>query len=336
VTGLQHVIDSLAPIAVQEALFNQTFITNVSISQLSYTLEIDNVTISKVAGPTIKVVQQAPDDQHLHIEIGGLNATVDLACKFKALHLLPLTATSVEVTNLTLGGTVNFTSIDDDKVHWQMGEVTNFHLDDFTLKTDGSVSQFLVNILKGIIRGGINTALSKTLPNAVDGAVVGLNQRVANEGPYDFDVNVGGDDYPLNLTMTEEPLMEHDLIKINFDGTFHEPANETAGSPPKAHDFFPDIALTHREQIWLHQDTFNTLLQDLDASYFPVLMGDVNNTYFAAAFPEVVEHYGEDVDFDFLFSISSRNEGEVVEFSMENGIELGPGDDLLLMMNMTV
>jgi hypothetical protein len=65
-------------------------------------------------------------------------------------------------------------------------------------------------------------------------------------------------------------------------------------------------------------------------------MGDVNNTYFAAAFPEVVEHYGEDVDFDFLFSISSRNEGEVVEFSMENGIELGPGDDLLLMMNMTV
>lgn len=56
-----------------------------------------------------------------------------------------------------------------------MGEVTNFHLDDFTLKTDGSVSQFLVNILKGIIRGGINTALSKTLPAAIDGAVVGLN-----------------------------------------------------------------------------------------------------------------------------------------------------------------
>lgn len=77
-------------------------------------------------------------------------------------------------------------------------------------------------------------------------------------------------------------------------------------------------------------------MRNLDASYFPIMMNDVNNTFFAANFPEVVTHYGADVDFDFEFSISGRNKGEVFEFSMTDGILLGPDDDLLLMMDMTV
>ena len=70
---------------------------------------------------------------------------------------------------------MSFSSIDDDKVHWQMSETTNFHIDDFTLTTDSGASQFIVNILKGLIKGGIDTALSKTLPDAISGVVTTLN-----------------------------------------------------------------------------------------------------------------------------------------------------------------
>ena len=56
-----------------------------------------------------------------------------------------------------------------------MSETTNFHIDDFTLTTDSGASQFIVNILKGLIKGGIDTALSKTLPDAISGVVTTLN-----------------------------------------------------------------------------------------------------------------------------------------------------------------
>ena len=92
---MQHVIDSLAPILLQETIYGQTFVTNISVSQWDYSLQVDNITVSKLAGPTIKVFQQNPDDDHLHIAIGGLNATLDLACKFTALHIVPITATQV-------------------------------------------------------------------------------------------------------------------------------------------------------------------------------------------------------------------------------------------------
>lgn len=126
-------------------------------------------------GPTIKVFQQKPDDEHLHIVLGGINATLDLDMKFSALHIIPITASQVNLTNLTLEGTINFSSIDDDMVHWQMGADTNFHLDDFSLQTGGSVTQFFFNILKSLIKGAIDTALSKTLPATIDSIVTGLN-----------------------------------------------------------------------------------------------------------------------------------------------------------------
>ena len=46
--------------------------------------------------------------------------------------------------------------------------------------------------------------------------------------------------------MTKMPEMLHDLIRVNFDGTFHEPKSN-GGLPPLGHDFYPDIRDSHRE-----------------------------------------------------------------------------------------
>ena len=35
-----------------------------------------------------------------------------------------------------------------------------------------------------------------------------LNKMIAGEGPYTFDVNLIGKDFPLNLTMTKAPEMK--------------------------------------------------------------------------------------------------------------------------------
>lgn len=44
--------------------------------------------------------------------------------------------------------------------------------------------------------------------------------------------------------MTEMPYMLHDLLRVNFDGTFHEKDKPAA---VLGHEFYPNITDSHRE-----------------------------------------------------------------------------------------
>ena len=46
-----------------------------------------------------------------------------------------------------------------------------------------------------------------------------------NESDYTFDITPLGKKMPLNMTMTNEPIIKPDshLIKLNFDGLFDSP-----------------------------------------------------------------------------------------------------------------
>ena len=76
---------------------------------------------------------------------------------------------------------------------------------------------------------------------------------VANESAYTFDITAFGNNMPLNMTMTTAPIIKADsnLVQFNFDGLFNTP-QPSALKTIIAHDYFPQIKLSHRNQFWLH------------------------------------------------------------------------------------
>ena len=74
----------------------------------------------------------------------------------------------------------------------------------------------------------IEKIIDKQLKNVgklVDQSVNALNQKIMNESSYTFDITPFGKQMPLNMTMTNEPIIKPDsnLIKLNFDGLFDSP-----------------------------------------------------------------------------------------------------------------
>ena len=117
VTGVQHLLTSILPIVMQEAVAGQTFDADVHISKWDYTLDVSNITVAKVTGPSIKVFDQTPEDFHIfHFDMGGIDASLDVQCTFKALHLIPITVVGVDIKNFVLDGRLQFDA--EDPVHW--------------------------------------------------------------------------------------------------------------------------------------------------------------------------------------------------------------------------
>ena len=54
-----------------------------------------------------------------------------------------------------------------------------------------------------------------------------IDEMLAQEGPYTFDVPIFGKTYPLNLTLSSAPQIGGDLINIYFDGLFNLAENAT-------------------------------------------------------------------------------------------------------------
>ena len=61
--------------------------------------------------------------------------------------------------------------------------------------------------------------------------LTGLNSAIANEGEEStfWLLNLIYKDYPINMTMTSAPVLDHttDLIEVHFDGRFVEVADLT-------------------------------------------------------------------------------------------------------------
>lgn len=73
------------------------------------------------------------------------------------------------------------------------------------------------------------------------------------------------------MTQTTSPSLGKDsgLIKFNFDGLFHDKKQIKESA---IHPYFPDLSKSHREQLWVHQNTFNSLIESAHKDYLPMTL----------------------------------------------------------------
>lgn len=78
----------------------------------------------------------------------------------------------------------------------------------------------LVRLSSGIINSIIKNVVVPVAEGYFNNIVKNLNAKLANEGPFDFEVPLGIDNTGLNLTMTTAPALVKgsNLLVINFDG----------------------------------------------------------------------------------------------------------------------
>lgn len=164
---------------------------------------------------------------------------------------------------------------------------------------------------------------------AIDQEVSKLNEMVAGEGPYTFDINTIGKDFPLNLTMTSAPAIKKDskLIRVFFDGLFDIPEgqNVTTKFVVKENSVWPPrFNHSHSEQFIIHESMLNSFIKVADNSMFPYVFDDQNITsQIVYAFPELAKHYGKDVKVNLGLSMMENNTDSPIHLNKTLGIVIG-------------
>lgn len=166
------------------------------------------------------------------------------------------------------------------------------------------------------------------IKDLIDQEIATLNDKVAKETASTWELNVLGQSYPLNMTMTKAPEVDGEIVKLNFDGLFDEPANQY-GFKMDSHGYFPDYD-AQKEQVWIHENTANTLLMDAIAAGYTM---DFPAADLMPAFKEVSDAY-PNATFSTKTTISPVNEGTPVRFTKANGVMLGNDKDLKLTMDL--
>lgn len=85
----------------------------------------------------------------------------------------------------------------------------------------------MLQTIAGWFKSTITSTVKSFLPEVsklIDTQINELNAMVMNQTEYTWDLNLLSNKYPLNMTMTKAPEIAKDsnLIKLNFDGTFHK------------------------------------------------------------------------------------------------------------------
>lgn len=158
------------------------------------------------------------------MKIGGVDITTTVDAELDALYFIKFEASAVNITNATIEFTLESTS--DDGVHWGIKENTTLTIG----KVDIGMKNTFLNWLVKQSNHIINKIITENLPKvstAIDAEVEKIDEMLAQEGPYTFDMPIFGKTYPLNLTLTSAPKIGGDLIEINFDGLFDLAENAT-------------------------------------------------------------------------------------------------------------
>lgn len=177
-----------------------------------------------------------------------------------------MVATGLKVKNATIDFTLEPIAA-ADKVHWKLSDTSAFHFDSFSIDMKNSILQKIVNECSGLIAKMIN----KEMPNLskkLDSIVQNLNGEIAKEGPLTFAVPVRGNT-AINLTMSQAPdLSTPNLVKVFFDGLILE--NNKTKQTIKGITAPPRIQHFLSEQVWLHQEMVESLLEAGSAEIFPL------------------------------------------------------------------
>ena len=320
-TSVNNMMQIFVPILSYYMLNNQTFVTNITESSILYKLTLDSVHVQTVDGFTEKSLTMIPGTDKVRLVLSGINATVDLNGSFSALHFIPMDATQVTLTNMTIDFTLEQVNA-GDKVHWALKDSSKFHFDNMSIKMKSSFLQKLVDISRKLIDGMVNDMLPK-LSKYIDTQIMALNKEVAGEGPMTFVFPLMNDSLALNMTMAHAPITEVDsnLIGLFFDGMVvgdkvKTKTDDITALPPRvAHDL--------SEQIYIHEDMVDSLVQQLESTIFPVELNDKSlSDQMKQVFREIPTYYGNDATVALKLSMDTGS-GKPLHFDKTHGIVIG-------------
>ena len=327
-TSVNNLIQTFVPIMAYFSLQNQTFNIDLVKKNFFYEFDLKDIHVNTATGFTEKKFEYVPGTDKIHAHIGGVNLTTLVDADLKALHIIPFESSQVNITNLSMDLVFQNTP-GSDGTHWSLAEKAVVNFDDMHIGMKNSVLNELVKLSRPLIN---KIVLGTLLPKAetyLEGIVTDLNNMIANEGahPYDFEVPVK-DDLTLNLTMTTatKTIKGSNLIEIFFDGIFDAPA----GQPRKSDLYHGDVTnypprLEHSlsEQLWVHEDTFDSLIKVGAKDVFPYQLNDMDvTTLFLQKFPEVEAYYGKQ-SMHYLRLAHKDGPGKPITFSRTEGIVYG-------------
>lgn len=327
-TSINNIIQTFVPIMAYFALNNHTFDLNIVKKNFFYEFDLKSIHVDTASGFTEKKFEYIPGTDKIHAHIGGVNITTLVDANLKALHLIPFESSQVNLTNLSIDLVLEATP-GSDGTHWQLAEKSAVVFDNLYIGMKNPILNELVKLSRPLINKIVLGQLIPQFERYMDGVVENLNSMIANEGsqPFDFEVPVK-DDLTLNLTMTTVPRTKKnsDLIEIFFDGIFDAPK----GQPQKSALYHGDVTnypprLEHSlsEQVWIHEDTFDSLIKAGAKDIFPYQLTNKDVTdLFLEKFPELEAYYGAQ-SMHYLRLAHKDGPGKPITFSRDMGIVYG-------------
>lgn len=327
-TSISNIMQTFVPILSYFVLNNHTFDIGLEKKSALYDFKFDSLHIIEATGFTEKVFEYIPGTDIVHVRIGGVNVSTLLDAELKALVVIPFKASGVNITNLSVDLTVRSTS--PDNLHWDLIETSKVTFDHVEIIMENSFLNSLVKLSSSVINLVIKEVVVPLGENYFNKIVNNLNAKLANEGPMDFEVPLGSDNKTaLNLTMTTAPALKAgtDLLVINFDGLVDKMIGvsnkELRGDIAT---YAPRLEHSNNEQIWIHEDTFASIIKNANNMVFPMdLASDKIIGEFFNAIPEIKAKYGNDSTAFVRINMHSGLAGKPVTFDMTNGLVLGAG-----------
>jgi len=326
-TSISNIMQTFVPIMAYFALNNHTFDLNIHEKNALYSFDFNSMHIIEATGFTEKVFEYIPGTDIVHVRIGGVNVSSTIDADLKALKVIPFKSSGVNITNLCLDITLRSTS--PDNLHWDLIETTKVTFDKVTISMDNWFLDDLVKLSSSVINSVIKNVVVPLSEGYFNDIVKNLNAKIANEGPMDFEVPLGSDNKTaLNLTMTTAPALKagSDLLVINFDGLVDKLVGtsnkELRGDIP---NFAPRLQHSNNEQLWVHEDTFASVIKNANNMLFPMDIASENIAgEFFKAFPELGAYYRNSTGF-IRVNMHSGFTGKAVTFDMTKGLTLGEG-----------
>jgi hypothetical protein len=327
-TSISNIMQTFVPIMAYFTLNNHTFDLDIHKSSWLYSFDFNQMHIIEASGFTTKKFEYIPGTDILHIQIGGVNVSSTIDADLKALEIIPFKSSGVNITNLNLDIKVRSTS--PDNLHWDLIESTSVTFDKVSISMNNSILDSLVKLSSSIINKVIKSVVVPAAEGYFNNIVKNLNTMIANEGPMDFEVPLGSDNKTaLNLTMTTAPAMVagSDLIVINFDGLVDKMIGvsnkELRGDIA---NYAPRLQHSNSEQMWIHEDTFDSIIKNANSMLFPLDVSTDNIVaQFFKAIPELKAYYGDSAKGTVKINMHAGLAGKAVTFGMEKGLTLGEG-----------
>ena len=331
-TSINNMMQTFVPILSYYMLNNHTFVTNITESSILYKLTLDSVHINTVSGFKTKKFFMVPGTDKVQVVLSGIDASVLLDGSFSALHFIPMDATAVNVTNMTIEFELEQVPASDN-VHWKLVDSSKFHFDHVSIKMKNSFLQKLVDISRKLIDMAINDMMPK-LSKFIDTKIQALNAAVAGEGPMTFVFPVMGAN--VNMTMAHAPVtgVNSDLIGLFFDGMIigdkvkTTTADITSLPPRQNHSL--------SEQIYIHEDMVNSILQQFEPSVFPIEIKQKSlSDEMKQVFHEIPTVYGNDAVVGIKLSMD-LGDGKAVNFDKDHGVIFGSKSNVTTTLELTV